>query len=191
MNIVSSYVLDMVAYMLFATPFVIIIRFIIVNLLKTKNIQTTLLHEIFCIIFFVFMIGLASQTILPDFHLENDMGDINLELFKIFRQTHYTLFVQHYWSYFLINFLGNILIFIPIGLFMPLLWKKFENGFLTVFLGFSTSLFIEISQLFLPRRTDVDDLWLNTLGTFIGYLLFLIIKYIFPEIVNKSKIYKK
>jgi len=191
LNIVSSYILNMLAYMIFAAPFIIALRFITVQILKIKNIHSTLLHEVFCVIFIVFIIGLASQTILPDFHLENDTSDINLELFKIFRQTYYTLFVQHYWSYFLINFLGNILIFIPIGLFMPLLWKKFENGFLTVFFGFSVSLFIEISQLFLPRRTDVDDLWLNTLGALIGYLIFWIIKFIFPNAVKKSRIYKK
>ena len=39
--------------------------------------------------------------------------------------------------------------------------------------GFCFSLLIEISQLCNHRRTDVDDLIMNTLGTILGYLLFL------------------
>ena len=41
-----------------------------------------------------------------------------------------------------------------------------------VLLGLSLSLFIELSQLFLPRWTDIDDIILNTFGTFIGYPLY-------------------
>ncbi|MBQ2945830.1 MAG: VanZ family protein [Clostridia bacterium] len=42
----------------------------------------------------------------------------------------------------------------------------------TVLIGFLISFFIELCQLFTPRSTDVDDLWLNALGIFIGTVIF-------------------
>lgn len=42
--------------------------------------------------------------------------------------------------------------------------------------GFLLSLSIELIQLLLPDRwTDVDDLWMNTLGAGCGYWIFLLI----------------
>lgn len=55
-------------------------------------------------------------------------------------------------------------------------------------MGFCFSLFIEFSQLYNNRCTDIDDLILNSIGAFIGLLLFRIwkkltkSKYCFPSI---------
>lgn len=69
----------------------------------------------------------------------------------------------------------NILMFVPLGLFLPLLWKKYHNAFNTIKFGFYLSLFIEISQLFTRfRATDINDLITNTLGTAIGWLIYII-----------------
>lgn len=43
-------------------------------------------------------------------------------------------------------------------------------------IGFCSSLFIETSQLFLRRGTDVDDLILNTLGVYLGLVLYKLLK---------------
>ena len=53
--------------------------------------------------------------------------------------------------------------------FLTLIKKKM-NGRKIILGGMLTSLFIEIMQVFVDRRSDVDDLILNTLGTAIGYL---------------------
>ncbi len=66
----------------------------------------------------------------------------------------------------------NVLLFVPLGFFLPFIWPNIDKLKYTVLSGFSFSLLIEISQLFNNRRTDIDDLILNTLGTLIGYLLF-------------------
>lgn len=57
---------------------------------------------------------------------------------------------------------------------MEKLWK-------TALFGFGVSLFIEATQLILPRGTDVDDLLLNTFGTLLGYALFALIRKRFPN----------
>lgn len=63
----------------------------------------------------------------------------------------------------------NILLFVPFGMLVPLLWEKFRSLKKMTLLGLSASLFIEVMQLFTFRATDVDDLIMNTLGTMLGY----------------------
>ncbi len=72
--------------------------------------------------------------------------------------------------------LGNIIIFIPLGLLLPVILKRKSSR--DIFLGgFLLSASIETVQfIFGLGNTDINDLILNTLGTIIGYLLFKFIK---------------
>lgn len=73
----------------------------------------------------------------------------------------------------LINILGNIILFIPIGLIWPWCFKKIDTIGKTILAGFGFTLSIEIFQLFFYERcSDVDDLILNTAGAAIGALIF-------------------
>lgn len=65
----------------------------------------------------------------------------------------------------------NVLLFIPLGLALPLLWKPFSSWWRTILFGFLASVFIETMQIFSFRATDINDLMTNTLGTAIGFLL--------------------
>ena len=65
----------------------------------------------------------------------------------------------------------NVLLFIPLGLFLPIFWEKFQSFGYTVLFGFCTSLVIELLQIFTLRATDVNDLMTNTFGTVLGYLI--------------------
>jgi glycopeptide antibiotics resistance protein len=71
-----------------------------------------------------------------------------------------------------VAYLENILLFIPFGCLLPFIWTDTNNLKCVVLSGFFFSLLIEISQLFNNRRTDIDDLMLNTFGALLGYLLF-------------------
>lgn len=77
----------------------------------------------------------------------------------------------------LLNLIGNVGMFIPTGILLPLIYKK-QNGFGRVVLtGFLISLTIEVIQLpFAMRASDVDDLILNTLGCAIGYGIFALVR---------------
>ncbi len=98
---------------------------------------------------------------------------INLKLFRVFKDVQIIAFKNGYWPYLWINFIGNLLLFIPLGFLLPLLFKS--CSFLKVFLySFLFSCMIEIIQLMLPRGTDIDDVWLNSLGGIIGWILFKI-----------------
>ena len=67
------------------------------------------------------------------------------------------------------NSLLNILLFIPLGTALPLLWHQFRMRKSTVRFGFCTSAAIELLQILTYRTTDVNDLITNTFGTFLGF----------------------
>lgn len=65
----------------------------------------------------------------------------------------------------------NLLLFLPLGFFLPVLWPSMRSLKRTFLAGFGTSLVIELLQLFSLRLTDIDDLIFNTLGVVLGFLL--------------------
>ena len=70
----------------------------------------------------------------------------------------------------LINIIGNVTMFIPTGIILPVIYKKLHSFPRTVLAGGLISLCIEILQLPLSDRTsDINDLILNTSGVVIGY----------------------
>lgn len=118
------------------------------------------------------------------------MGEINLIPGKVFIDTWRESMVGGYWLYFAINFIGNICLFVPIGFCVPLLWNKSSLP-KTLLVGFLISLFIELCQLPQARGTDIDDLWINTLGAMIGYLLYVGVCRIAKQFLLKFRIQKK
>lgn len=89
------------------------------------------------------------------------------------------------WSFYSVsNILGNILLFVPLGFLAPAVLPKLAIFWKTALLGFGVSLWIECTQLFLTRGTDVDDLILNTLGTMAGFALYALCRRIFPRIAE-------
>jgi len=69
---------------------------------------------------------------------------------------------------FMVNIVGNIVMFIPWGFGLPLLWKKRQSAFSMILFSALLPLFIETTQLFIGRSVDVDDLILNFTGGLIG-----------------------
>lgn len=85
------------------------------------------------------------------------------------------------------NTLLNILMFVPLGCLLPLIWKEFRGTKAMFLWGLGLSLLIETMQIFTYRLTDVDDLITNTLGAVLGYgLLRLYLKKGFPVPVKKN-----
>ena len=77
---------------------------------------------------------------------------------------------------------GNFIMLFPLGIYLPLLYRKLRrlSGFFAVLLiSFLVSVGIEVLQLATNyRSTDVDDIMLNTLGACLGFLLYFLIKVI-------------
>lgn len=71
----------------------------------------------------------------------------------------------------LTNLLGNLLMFIPMGMALPVLFeKKFDKLWKTVLCVAVIVLFVETIQFLTFRGSaDIDDLLLNTISSAIGY----------------------
>lgn len=78
--------------------------------------------------------------------------------------------LRHGGREFVVNFLGNLVAFLPIGLIPPLARPRSTAAWhVAVFCG-SLSALIEVLQYASGRRVaDIDDLILNTLGGLLGY----------------------
>lgn len=85
------------------------------------------------------------------------------------------------------NSLLNVLLFFPLGVFLPVLWSKFQKIHWTVLFGFCLSLSIELLQLFTFRATDVNDLMTNTVGTLAGWCAARIALRLLPGIQPQEK----
>ena len=70
-----------------------------------------------------------------------------------------------------VNACLNILLFVPFGFFLPILWDKFRNIKNIALMGFIVTSLIEISQIFTFRTSDINDIITNTVGTIIGYFI--------------------
>lgn len=76
-----------------------------------------------------------------------------------------------------INIIGNIAMFIPVGIVWPVCFKKLDTVGKATLAGFGFTLFIEISQLIsFDHCSDIDDLFLNTVGAYIGACIYFSIK---------------
>ena len=72
-----------------------------------------------------------------------------------------------------LNIFGNVAAFLPFGFFLPEIWRQVGRWYTMIVLSFTTSLCIELMQLVTKVGSfDVDDLLLNTIGGYLGYLLF-------------------
>ncbi|TFE00169.1 VanZ family protein [Jeotgalibacillus sp. R-1-5s-1] len=86
------------------------------------------------------------------------------------------------------NTLGNILIFLPLGLFLPILFKKCRNWWKMLLIGTGLSLLIELTQFFtMTGQFDIDDVILNGAGTLVGYLLVKVLLKVSEVVVVREK----
>lgn len=123
-----------------------------------------------CLIYFMFFSESYGRT---EVHTEYHY---NLVLFQEIRR-----FLRHRdilgLPAVLINIVGNVVVFIPYGLGLPLLFERLQSFFRVVILSFGTSLLAETMQLILRVGCfDVDDLLLNTVGGCIGYFVYLLFR---------------
>lgn len=80
-----------------------------------------------------------------------------------------------------IDYMGyglNIVLFVPLGVLLPLIWQDFNRISYVFISGLLLSLMVELSQLLNIRSTDIDDLILNTLGAILGFAMFRLYLYI-------------
>ena len=79
------------------------------------------------------------------------------------------------------NLIGNVVMFAPLGIFLPLLWSGFRPMWKCLLWCAGIIGSIELLQLVtLVGKCDVDDLLLNLFGIACGYLIYRLFRTIIP-----------
>ena len=170
------------------------------NVVKNKRINIA--REIILFIFFVYFLFLLLLTIFKVGRIEFSnqfnsfmyrehglLGIINIVPIKETINTfmHSETGMRNS----LRNLIGNILVFMPLGFFMPLLFDKFNNLKKVLKVGCLSSLAIELSQLFVGSNVcDIDDVIYNTLGALAGFICYKTFETIIKKVNLKNKLDK-
>lgn len=169
--------------------------------------KTKLMKKIIVLALFVFYMYALLRIILFKFHwrdmtflmsqLQRNLGNPDNLMYQLQRGNFIpfkTIFINIqslWWWHDLSNLVGNIVVFIPFGMFLVLLFKKKGMSFIGVLaLSLSASLFLECLQVvFSLGIFDVDDLILNTSGGLLGYGTIKLYDKVYSKfIVNTSSI---
>lgn len=135
------------------------------------------------ILFIIYIVAMAYFLFFSEYLNRGGMRGgfrYNLTLLQEVKRSFWCLRAGDYY-YFVLNFIMNIISFVPFGFFLPLIsrnrrGRKFWYVMLSIF---GVTVAIEVIQLVLKVGTfDVDDILLNTIGGFIGYLFFKITQFI-------------
>ena len=167
-----------------------------------KNKKTNIVREIILFIFFVYFLFLLLLTIFKGGRIEFSnqfnsymyrehglLGIINIVPIKDTINTfmHSETGLRNS----LRNVIGNILVFMPLGFFIPLLFEKFNNLKKVLKVGCLSSLAIELSQLFVGSNVcDIDDVIYNTLGALAGFICYKTFETIIKKVNLKNKLDK-
>jgi glycopeptide antibiotics resistance protein len=85
--------------------------------------------------------------------------------------------VQDYPGLIVQQLVGNVMLFVPMGVFLPRLWPRVRTFGTAVAAAGSASVGIELTQLLLVlmfhsrRKVDVDDVMLNVMGACLGFVV--------------------
>lgn len=197
MNLIIQYVSEMIPYCLGGMIICAIIR---AKHYSRKRTKQELLRELLILLFVAYCAGVASQKIIPrmDFGIYSETGK---PYFKVFWNTDLasvnlipfrTLWAQltgnnsyvdqsEVNAVSTLNFLSNVFLFCPLGVFLPLLWSKFRGTKTMIATAIVVSTCVEIMQLFVGRTCDIDDVILNSLGILLGFAV-----YKFSHSIRKS-----
>lgn len=129
---------------------------------------------------YICLVVIARMVYFPMGLVDGRIASLFLDVEKIFPLWINPVPIVHLFDVYdgwLINIIGNIAMFIPVGLVWPFCFKKLDTIGKTAFVGAGFSLLIEITQLpFYGRCSDIDDLILNTTGIFIGAIIYFCVK---------------
>lgn len=137
----------------------------ITYLIKNKQ-EFVLYKEIFYLFFLMYILLLFQIVTFEDTNVEIDMN--NLIPFKEILR--YKLGSRLFFK----NVIGNIVLFIPYGIFASM-YTKIEKPFHAICLVLFASVIVEVTQAMIGRVFDIDDILLNVIGGIIGFLIYSLV----------------
>lgn len=144
------------------------------NKAKRRVLKTAFV--LYCILMVWLLFGQRAGSHAAGDYFEQLKQSINLIPFRtvqIFVQTLSVSENSQAIRHSIINLAGNIVMFVPLGFFIPSISEKFRTFGMTMLCAGLCIVFIEVLQLFsLLGSCDIDDLILNLIGIAAGYCLY-------------------
>jgi len=198
-EIAGDYVMQMLPCMITAMAAFLLLRSGRRRALARRGLVSGPWREGALLLFVMFCAGLAALTIFPAnfWRLghwraalagEEDLFFVRVDWREQLRNVQLTPFqeikrgLRGPWVMFMV--LANMGIFIPLGFFVSLLWRR-PRWWKAVIAGFLTSFSIESIQLFIARSSDIDDVILNTTGALAGFWLFCLFRALAPRFTDQ------
>ena len=133
---------------------------------KQKKVTIPIGRLLLCAVFIIYLVVVVGATMLR-YRMHSFAGGIG-ELYPLFYS------YKEAWNHFSArewrNIILNIMMFVPFGVLLPFVSKKFQAFWKTYLAGFLFTVLIEITQLlFHLGICELDDLMNNTVGAMIGY----------------------
>lgn len=168
--------------------------------LASRGLTSSREREVLLALFVFFCAGLAALTLFPADLWTLHWGSRTLgsfyppweetaaglallpDMLTPFQEIRRALRTGSSWLMFMV--LGNILMFMPLGFCVPLLWRGWR-WWKVLPLGCLTSCAIEFTQFFIGRSTDIDDVILNTAGALGGFVLWALCRRAFPRLTAR------
>lgn len=147
------------------------------------------------ITFVVYLVVVAAITIVPtrlsgfripsSNHINVVPFAFSIKCFRLAHNPHHGLM-----PFCLLNLFGNIALFLPFGILLPLVSGGFRSFKRVVLVALCLSVSIETIQFVLrfvgnPRAVDIEDVLLNTLGTCLGFVVY---RYVIRVQSTKSRV---
>lgn len=140
---------------------VTIIAMIRIVYIFTSHKKVKLYEEIIHLGFIIYILSLFYVVTFQDVNYGNSNFTIFKEMFRY--EFGSKLFIK--------NVLGNILMFIPLGIFVSH-YLNSKKVLWPLIITTISSITIEITQMKIGRVFDIDDIILNIIGGIIGYLFY-------------------
>ncbi len=153
---------------IFITIVWILVRAAIAIALKNFSVK----RELQMLLVYICLVVIARFVYFPLHHVDGKIGSLIIGYTA--KQADMISLIPFYFLFdrydgWLTNIIGNIAMFIPVGIVWPICFRKLDSIKKTVFAGMVFTLSIELTQLLCPERhTDIDDLILNSSGVVIG-----------------------
>ena len=153
---------------IFITIVWILVRAAIAIAIKNFSVK----RELQMLLVYICLVVIARFVYFPLHHVDGKIGSLTIGYTA--KQADMISLIPFYFLFdrydgWLTNIIGNIAMFIPVGIVWPICFRKLDSIKKTIFAGMVFTLSIELTQLLCPERhTDIDDLILNSSGVVIG-----------------------
>ena len=140
--------------------------------LRKKEGMTPLRHILnYAFTGYVIMLARVTVTGMVYSAFGDEVRNVNLRPFSEFVAV-YMLDEGMYLSQAMLN----ILMFVPLGMLLPLVFPRRAGRFyMTALIVLGTTVLIEAAQYFIGRASDIDDVIANLVGGIAGYALYLLL----------------